>query len=182
MPIEASGPVSLPLENLRVLLSNCEAFREWTGDDTAEAAREHVHLVDLPRPADRGGYTPEELAELRPFAVIDEFALDDGRPGADAWATERDALGGFVDSGKLLLRFEAEILAEDADDPADSKLLFYNRVGAVLQDMKLLGGGDTEYLSIHRMVRYHPAKRMSFERAATQGDVYEVTYVVWWGV
>ena len=95
---------------------------------------------------------------------------------------QREGLGAFVDSGKVLLRFEAVIPAEDADDPAAAKLLFYNRVGAVLQDLKSLGGGDTDYLSLHRIARYHPAARNALEAEDAQGDVYKVSYALWWGV
>ena len=181
MAIEPTGPVSLPLENLRLLVAACPAFQAWAGDATAEAAKAHVHLVDLPPAEDAGGYTRAELAELMPLAVVDEFALDGDRPGGDAWSSDRNGLGAFVDSGKLLLRFEAAVPEEDANDPAAAKLKFYNAVGAVLQDMKGLGGGDADYLSIHRIVRYHPATRTPVESENAQGDVFRVSYVVFWG-
>ena len=181
MPVTPSGPVSLPLEHLAVLLSNCAAFRAWTGDSTPALARLHVHLVDLPPAENPAGYTKAELTELRPLALVDEFVLDGGRPGADAWESEREALGGWVDRGKLLLKLEALVPEEDANDPAAAKLKFMNDVGAILTDVKSLGGGDTDYLSIHRIVRYHPISRTRIEAVDAQGDAMSVSYVIWWG-
>jgi hypothetical protein len=57
-----------------------------------------------------------------------------------------------------------------------------NVVVAILADMKALGGGDSDYLSIHRIVRYHPFSRTRLEAEQAQGDAFSVSYVVWWGV
>lgn len=183
MPVAASGPVSLPLENLKVLLANCAAFRAWVGAADVTAARARIWLVDVPPPAAAGrSYTAAELSAKRPLAIIDEFEFEDGRPGGDAWGSQRVALGGFVESGRLLLRFEADVPTADVNDPASAKLSIMNQVGAVVSDMRNLGTGDNEYLSIHRITRHHPYARSDQAEAPTQKDHFSVSYRIDWGV
>ena len=38
MPVTPTGPVSLPLENLRVLLANCASWQSWVGAANATDA------------------------------------------------------------------------------------------------------------------------------------------------
>lgn len=183
MPVTPTGPISLPLENLKALLANCAAFRSWVGAADVAAARERIHLCGLPAPAAVGGaYGLDELESLRPFAVIDEFAFEDNRPGGDAWVSQRVALGAFVESGRLLVRFEDDVPAEDARDIAAAKLALMNRIGALVTEMRDLGGGDSEYLSIHRITRHHPFERADESQAGTQGDYWQVSYRVDWGI
>src|SRR4051812_39751424 len=98
MPISPTGPVSLPLENLRILLAGCPGFRTWVGAANATEARTRILLVEMTAPADPQGYTAAELAAMRPFAVIDEHQLEDDRPGGDAWVWDRVGLPAFVAS------------------------------------------------------------------------------------
>lgn len=180
MPIEPTGPLSLPLANLRTLVAACPAFQSWVGAADPGAAEERIHLVDFEPPAGRN-YTVEELDTLRPYAVVDEFAFPDDRPGGDAWVSVRHGSGAFVDAGKLLLRFCGNVPPEDEANPAEARLAFMNAVGAVVREIQGLGGGDTDYLSVHRIARWEPYQRASFGEAEAQGDFYLCSFVVTWG-
>ena len=180
MPISASGPVSLRLEDLRVLLGDCASWKSWTKAATAAAAKRHVHLIDIPSAASRGGYTREELTALRPLARVDEYEEDNRLVGG--FVLERHALGAFVPSGKLILTFEDEVPAEDRDDPVAAKLRFMNNIGAVLLDLVDLGGGEGDYLSIHRVEKFGRVARAAEEDVETMGDYLQAQYVVHHGV
>ena len=67
-------------------------------------------------------------------------------------------------------------------DPAAAKLRFMNNVGAVLQEMKALGAGENDLLSVHRVARWEPWRRSPKEEEPTQGDYMRVSFVLTWGV
>lgn len=179
MPVTASGIVSLPLEKLRTIIANCAAFQAWTGTADVAEATTRLHLIG-PKAEDGRKFTAEELAELRPFGVIDEWRVP-GRPGGGAWVMDRHAQGGYTPSGKLLLTFEDAVADDDSGNPDEARLAFMNRLGDVINEMLLLGGGDTEYLSIHRVERWEYYARGDETEAAPQGDFYWASYVIDWG-
>jgi hypothetical protein len=176
MPIQATGIVSLRLEDLRALLGACASWRSWTKAADVAAAKRHVHLVDIPPSTSGSGYTRDELTALRPLARVDEYEEDNRLVGG--LVLDRTALGGFVLSGKLVLTFEDEVPEEDADDPAAAKLRFMNNIGAVLKELADLGGGEGEYLSIHRVEKFGKVARASETDVETMGDFLQAQYVI----
>ena len=180
MPVTPSGPISLRLEDLRTLLANCPAWRTWTGDATAELAKRHVHLVDIPPAPSAAGYSAADLAELRPFARVDEYEEADRLVGG--FVLERVSLGAFMPSGKLVLTFEDEVPQEDANDPAAAKLRFMNNVGAVLKDLVDLGDGEGDYLSVHKVEKLGRIARATEEDVETMGDYLQAQYVIHHGI
>jgi hypothetical protein len=137
--------------------------------------------VDVSPAFTNGGYTLAELKELRPYARVNEFELED-KPGGQGWIADRIALGAFTHSGKLVLDFLGDVPEEDAGDPAAATLRFMNHVGAVLLDLQALGGGDGYFLSIHRIEKYQPFVRSDETEAETLGDYFRVQYLVHYGV
>jgi hypothetical protein len=181
MPVTASGIVSLPLENLRILVANCDAFQTWTESADVATAKTRLHLI-APLAEDGRKFTAEELASLRPFAVIDEWRAPGGRQGGGSWVMDRHALGGYTPSGKLILTFEDAVADEDKDNHDEARLQFMNQLGAVLNEMLDLGGGDTDYLSIHRIERWDFYARSDETEKTPQGDFYWASYLIDWGV
>jgi hypothetical protein len=181
MPVTASGPISLPLENGRTLIANCAAFRTWTGTADIAAAKNRIHLVDFEPPENGREYTADELAALRPYAEVDEFIPPDERPGGDPFVSQRQGYGAFVDAGKLLVRFFDNVDDVDAQNPSEARLQFMNKVGAVIAEIKELGGGDTDLLSVHRITRWEPYRRSDESEAETMGDFYRCSFVLTWG-
>jgi len=182
MAVTPTGQISLRLEDLRTLVANCAAWRSWTQTATVAAAKEKVYLVDLPPPAKDEAHEEEDLVARRPFAVVDEFEAPNDRSGADAFVMDRASLGAFQLGGRLLLSFEDDVPPEDAGDPAAAKLRFMNNVGAVLQEIKALGAGENDLLSVHRVARWEPWRRSPKEEEPTQGDYMRVSFVVTWGI
>jgi hypothetical protein len=187
MPVTASGPISLPLEYGRILVANCAAFRSWGGASSVAKAMERIHLVDVPPPEGGGSYSIDELEALRPYVTIDQFALPGSRQGGDGWMSVRRGQGAFVDGGKLLLRFFDNVPPEDQHNAAEARLLFMNRLGGVLQEMKLKGGGDgvdadgNPLLSVHGMSIWEPFRRAFEDEVPTMGDFYACGVAVTWG-
>lgn len=192
MPVVGTGELSIPLENLRALLAHSAAFRTWVGAADAAAAKDRIHLVDLPPPEDGREFTLEELRGLRPLAQIDLWTPERGW-GEQPWMTQRVADCTYADGGKLTLDLVQDILEEDAANFADCKLRFMNEVGAVLRDIKQMAN-QTDHLDageiaagiggigIHRIEVFQGPARADEAQVQTQGDHWRVQLLVHWGL
>lgn len=180
MPVTATGPISLPLDNGAALLSQSAAFRTWVGAANVAAAKAKAYLVDLDVPPTNGReYHANELTALRPYATVDEFEFMDGRGGGEAFFSRRAGQGVFANGGKLLVRFFGN--ANVAATARDNKVQFLNDVGGILSELEDLGGGDTDYLSVHEIVRWEAYRRASEDEVKSMGDFQIISYVLTWG-
>jgi len=163
MALSASGPLSLPLENLRALLAASSNFQSWVGAANAEEAKASIHLVAV------------EGTPSRPFALIAQ---------GDSWEREASADGAkkhFEASGELFLLFEADISEPYQGDPRDAELEFTNAVGAIVSDMESLAGSDG-YLAVRRIgLKEGPARSQGDEKSGS-GDYYQIIFSVEWGI
>ncbi len=192
MPVTPTGPLSLPMESLRVLLANVEAFQTWTGEDDATGAKTRIHLVDLPAAeSDDGGYSIEELQALRPGAVIDLWSPERGF-GDEPWAATRFAESAYIDVSKLTIDLGANIPEEDARNAADAKLQFLNDTGAVIAGLLDLAG-QTAYLTeediaagigglVIRKVEIYQLGRSDETKTPAWGDHYRLQLLVHVGI
>lgn len=178
--VTPAGPLGLAMQNLRLLIAGTAAWQAWTGadatDDPAAAALAHVHLIGLPPAVDSADYTPAELGQLRPYAIVDLGAMDDS--GRDFMA-QRIASVAFKQTGRLSLYIAADVPPHLKDHWADAKLDFLNRLGALVQDL-LLDSGIDAALSVHGIRLLDGPVRSATEELPTIGDAYfallEVTY------
>lgn len=179
MPLTApSGPVSLAIENLRVILANCTAFQSWVGAGNAATALEHIFYEALPPPAEGGEYSLAELQAYRPFALV-------GMEAEDGFYTRSDAQGaGFewdLGGGRLSLWLEENVEPSIALDAAEVSRRFCNTIGAIIDELCDLSGTAT-YLALHSVrVLMGPGRGDKAERA-TQGDYVAMRLGIEWGM
>lgn len=155
-----TGPLSIPLAMLRTMLSESAVFQAWVGAGDATEALDSILYV-------------EKKDLQRPFAVIDI--------GED-WESEQIAAGlrgSFVNSGQLLLFFEADV-AEGATD-GDALIDFLDPVGGVIQDIQVLSG-QGGYISIHSIIMSEPPDRADDNEDPPEGDHYNIEFTITWGL
>lgn len=137
MTTAAEGAITLAEQDLATTLADCHAFQAWAGVASREDALARIYFDGLPSPDNgRESYTADELAELRPYAVI--------------WTDEEDGFrrkmvsGGagflFDDSGRLHLELVQEIAVADQADLAAADRKFKNSLGLILDDLAELAG------------------------------------------
>jgi len=182
MPVSPTGPISLPLSHLRLLVADCTAFRTWVGAANQAAALAKIHLCELPAPAAPGsGYTTTELQTLRPCAIVDLWTPIRGYgEQPQAWQMRGEG-GPFLESGKLTLDFLDDVDVTDAAVLSDAKFRFLNNVGAVVDQMLDLSGSDG-YLNANRIEVYQGPGRADERMQETYGDHWRVQLLVQWGV
>lgn len=129
MATTPTGPISLPLGNARSLLAACPTWVTWAGSGNSATALAHVHLVDLPAPADGKKYTLAEMTGYRPFAIID---LADG---GLAFSADRSAEVAFERSGRLSLTIESAVATGDVGNDSEIVLKALNNIGGIVSDI-----------------------------------------------
>lgn len=155
-----SGPISTSLAILRTMLSESVTFQTWVGAADATEALDSILYV-------------EKTDLERPFAVIDI---------GEGWESEQIAAGvngSFVDSGQLLLFFEADV-ADGATD-GDALIDFLDPVGGSIQDIQVLSG-QGGYISIHNITMSEPPDRSDDNEKPPEGDHYNIEFTITWGL
>ena len=167
MAVAATGPISLPLANLRALIAASSSFQTWVGAASAAEALASIYQVGV----DKGDYT-------RPFALVRHT-----NPGA---LTHESLAGGArnhfapAGEGSLEVVFEDEVASGNEDSHVDAEFAFTNNVGAVLADMETTGATGA-YLVMHRWtVAFGPARAHPDEKQS-EGDYYQIVIRVDWG-
>ncbi len=137
MSLAAQGAITLAEQDLANTLADCHAFQEWLGVASAEDALARVYFDGLPPPGEgRESYSADELAELRPYAVIwtDEDA---------GFRRSLDSSGvafGFSDSGRLHVELVQEVAVADQADLSTADRRFKIALGSILDGLAELAG------------------------------------------
>jgi hypothetical protein len=191
MAINPTGPLSLHLSNLQALVAACDAWQDWielvtsaaAGSITSVEAAQRVHVCDYPAPSagDGEARTKRELETIRPAAIVDFY--DPRRPGmrknGDPFDSKRVAIDTFHPGQSLLtLHFEDD---GDPDDAAagmpDVLYRFSNRVGAVIDEIKLKSGQDG-YFVIDEIEILESFTRSDQTEEGVQGDRWAVCFLI----
>jgi hypothetical protein len=155
-----TGPLSIPMNALRVLIANTSEFQTWTGTGDADAAAGRIYLA---------GVDADDAT--RPFAVISHGARWEARRyagGARNW---------FLTTGSLRVLFEAAIDAGDVDDHEDAESAFLGDVGGIMSAALDLSGSD-DYLSLDTVeLEFGPARSDEDEAE----DYYQARFECVWG-
>ena len=162
MAVTASGPLSLPLENVRTLLKNVSAFQAWVGAADAAAAASSIHLVAA------------EPTIPRPFALV-FFCAE------DTWGRERifeGSHGYYEPAGSVRLLFADDVAVANQDSFADSGLQFLNDVGGIISGMEDLAGSGG-YINLTAIRKVDGPKRAGKEESE---DYYFIEFALDWGV
>ena len=176
MSHQPEGPISLALEHFKNLLASSATFQAMAlAADASQAARS-VHLVSLPIPDDREGYTRQELEGHRPFHLID-FP-----ESGEAFGAQRIAETCFEASGQLLWVFESNVPDALRTDPAGAKMGFLNQLGQIMAEMfESLAAGGGAFLSVTEFKIVDGPKRSSEDVLATEGDFMSAMMLVSFG-
>jgi len=170
---EPVGSLSLARSYLRNTIADCDTFRTWIGATTQEQARRRIFYDSLPA-ADRGlTLTRAELEAYRPHVLLFNVG----------YASERDSAGanfGADEGGAIVARFEQDVPAEIADNPAEITLRFENTVGQILDEIhdKSMTGG---YLLVVRLTISQPTLRVPHKYIAKEGDYVQTDALALWG-
>jgi len=160
MAVTPSGPLSLPLDNLRTLLANCQSFQEWVGADDAAEALAFISLV-------------AKDTNERPLALAMQA------PGR-GWSAQQNAGGAanwFSSKGTLLLLLEDDVATEMAEP--DAELTFTNLVGDIISDIMELAGAGV-YLNVTSIAIKDGPSRSFFDEKESNGDYYQVVLEIGW--
>lgn len=165
MTVTASGMLSLPLHNLRVLVAASSTFQTWvsatsgTNEQKAAAALARVY---------RTAKSEDEIT--RPFAMVWE---------SDDWSWDSHASSSVgSDSGALELAFEALVPDAHLDNDADAETDFNNSVGAILSEMgSLANSSNGGYLIVRRIRKvFGPVRSKISEQHDCLFRVFGVDY------
>jgi hypothetical protein len=133
-----SGSISLAKQNLKVSLADCQVFRTWSGASDQAGALAHIHLEGLPKPPDgQQAYTKEQLAEIRPYAIVYTAANN----GFDLTVSSFGAHAEYDSKGKLFFTLFQNCTDREGDDPSsDANLEFSNFCGNLIDELAALSG------------------------------------------
>ena len=159
MPTIPTGLLSLPLVRLGQMVAESEAFLNWTGSANAEAAQEHIHLLQSTR-------NPE-----LPLCLID---YGDG--------FERERIGvtmgrAFEQRGTLIVFLRDQV--DTSLDEAEATIAFCNRVGALWNDLERMIVTDARLLITGISLAANPA-RIASDRRPHVGDLFEAALAISW--
>ena len=161
--VTASGPLSLPVENLRILLSNSPDFRTLVGAADAAGALGYIH------------YPYRDATDYaRPLALLE---------GCEAWNARLEAHGAqgtYLHDGEIALTLERDVDSayQAKGEERDAYLAFTNVVGAIVADLE---ANAVPYLDV-RTVRFADRPRRVTREDQAQGrDYYRAVLIVEWG-
>lgn len=184
--MNAAGLISDNLEAFRKQLADCSQYQSFLGVSTSAAAVERTYLAALPKPADGCEYTLEELAALRPFAVL-SLSM------ANGIGLRSDGVGAWRCRGRFVLWLEAGVPTayqpgKDVDaidltaDLETGDRWIQNLIGNILPEIADAGSGVTPgYLPLNSVdVRMGPSREPN-DATATQGPHYVTVLEFEWG-
>lgn len=159
----AAGLLSLPAENLRILLAGSVKFRELVGEANPTLAKAHIHIG----PRDATGYT-------RPRALIDITRHREPSVAGGAGISYRS-------TGELWLHIARDIPSgyQAAAQNENAMLEFTNLIGAIVADMQALSGTAT-YLVVEEF-EISDIRRTPEDDESRSTFYYEAEIAVRWG-
>ncbi len=131
--LAASGCLSLPLDNLRILLAACTTLQTLLGVSNATDAKSKIYWLET------DDVNVEEEASLP--RVIVGFAVGH-------FQSTRITTSGWSRVGPLEVLFEIETPAEYVDNLQDGNMWFTNSIGDVMSEMEALTISNPEYLNV----------------------------------
>lgn len=126
MTVAATSNLALAFEAMRTLVANCATFQAWAGETTAAGAIDYIDLKRC-RLGDDGMALPRCLITM---------------------GSSTESVGTGVGNGEFTVTFFGHNASPEMEDRA---LVFLNKVGAIVTEMKALGrtGG---YLAVREIV------------------------------
>jgi hypothetical protein len=170
----AEGPLTRAETLLAATLAACPRWQTLCG--SAEAAAARIYFDALPPPAAHAAeYSPEDLALLRPFALV----YTDEETGVTLAHAATGARRRFAERGVLKFYIEKHVPPDVADHPAEVDRRFKNDVGILLGELAALAG-QANYLAIDEITAQGPL-RSHQDELPTKGDYQQMHFTVSWG-
>ena len=166
MPLTASGGLSLPLENLRTLLSNCTTFQTWTGTATPAAAAARIYLWGY----DGTPTYPTAIVFWGDANSYDSEAIASGGP---------NQFGVRADCDLIFLANIDTTYTTYASSFEQCMMAFCNDVGGIIDSMKDLAGSGA-YLNIESIRKIAGPSRS--DKSDTQNLIEIVFRCTWAGI
>lgn len=178
------GALAIPKDLLRTSLATCTAFRNWDGLSlTVAQAKERIYLDALPPPTDGKAYSPAEMSELRPFAIV----YTDSQNGLE-YDLESSGYG-YAARGRLMVRLERAFpdVSGETDPDAAADRQFENFLGPLLhsEDVNNPGllelAGQPGYLMVRSAALAFGPSRVDPRDRAGLGDFQVAFLSIEWG-
>jgi len=161
--VTPTGMLSLPIENLRILLAASTTFQTLVNAGDAAAAKPYVYVDSI------------DESVSRPFALVSDQAWNLSLVG-------QGAVNAFDEGGVLLLEIQAGVGDAYEDDGAGNNpgFEFRNTIGAIVEEMLDLAASGT-YLDVSGVRFEVPPTRVLPETEAADEDFFAVRLQLQWG-
>lgn len=178
----AAGGLTISEQLLANTLAGATQFQVDTGSENSAEALTHIYFDSLPPSEDGDAFKPEELIEIRPFAIV---AID---PYGDGYSWGKIGSNAWDDAGRLLLIFNYNVPDELSNDNEALMRWFKNRIGNIMRPDPDVFGGYVGLTDLAHTAGFHASTRMRFgqygrgdqELLQTQGDFVLGTVIVEW--
>lgn len=179
-----NGPLIIVLDQIRQLVADCYWFRRVTDPDNPwddETALAHTYIDALPKHAENESYTADELAALRPYAIIEQAGGDGFRVNIETADSCCARPMGHVIIGLRLsvpdsLKDDDNVLGRWAATTVGKIIWTGNEAQPGLLDL----GVPPNRIAIRRL-NAEPYERVPEEHRKDKGDFLIVDIDVYWG-
>jgi hypothetical protein len=176
MPVQletASGSLALAEQHVANMLANAAAFQAFVHADEAADAFERIHFDALPPPLNgQANYGPDELAKLRPFALV--FTTEQ-----NGFRRVRTATECYVESGSIVVQIERDVETEEARHNARLMRRFKNDLGDLIDELTELAY-RSDYLAFDA-IELVGHGRIEEDQVPTHGDHVCAVLLLTWG-
>ena len=169
-----SGPITAAKDAFSSMLANSAGFQALVGVETSVDAAKRIYSRGLPPPANAMRYTLDELAALRPFAIL-YF------PDRDPYVARRTAHMAWGEAGRVEAYFEVAIDPSNANDPAAAEAALTDLLGGVVSDLKAAAGQAGALNLTEIAVGVRPMRCSEKERGSEGDHFFTILAVAWHG-
>lgn len=152
-----TGPLTLPLSDLRTLIAATSEFQTFVGAANATEAAESIHIGGVASPT-------------RPFVLL----------SLEAFEAQRYAMGArdwFLLNGAVRVMFESAVASENQDGHADAENAALTAIDTIMSAALDLAGSDS-YMSLTGFDLAEDPRRSDED---DQDDYYQVPCLASWG-
>jgi len=164
LPVTATSPLALVVDQLRTSVSNSAEFQTRTGAANAAAALAFIYLDVVSNDAG--------MSAKRPFALIKVSQIGSNQI-SDGTAIDLSV------GGDLVLILEDDATNQTVHD--DSFLDFLNFSDEVMQDLRLASGVEGEFPFYEEQLVWAPSRTRRAERDSSNNDYWVSAYQLSWG-
>ena len=172
----AEGAITKAEGYLAATFAACARWQSLCDAADATEALESIYFDDLPPPPEAADvYTPEQLAELRPYLLI----YSDEATGMSWDHQSHGTSFGFREQGTLKAFLEQAVDPQIAHDQQRIFREFKNACGVIVAQLLALAG-QAGYLAISTISIAGPLRGHSDQQPG-EGDYVQMFFTITWG-